>query len=149
MHTTESLCNALKQALAYARRLPADAPSPWPGILWFGHEGVGQDVPSTPPLTAVEMEEYAIISSWMNFLKEEGYRRLLWAFVAGVPHWKIAEVVGPPVTPTAVARRIMWATGFIAFKLDDGQTPPAVTPPAVTPLASAATSLELQGQADE
>lgn len=130
MHTCDTVLKAFQRALPLAQRLPADVPSPWPGILWFNYEGHSQKAVTSPPLTVKELADYQTVANWINFIKDEPSRRILWAFAAGVPHTKIAARYGPKITPTMIARRVMWATGFITWKLNDGQTPPAIDLPA-------------------
>jgi hypothetical protein len=129
MHTCDTVLKAFQLALVLARRLPADVPSPWPGILWFGYEGHSQKAATSSPLTPKELADYQTISPWINFIKDEPSRFILWAYASGIPHTTISERYGPKITPTMIARRVMWALGFITWKLNDGQQPPAIALP--------------------
>lgn len=129
MHTPQTVFQAFERASKLAMRLPNGGPkglsSPWPEILRLGHEGYCQDDKRSSPLTAVEMQEYETTASWIRFIKDANARRMLWAHAAGVPGWKIAKTSLPPVSQSTVSRRILWSLGFIAYKLNDGETPPA------------------------
>ncbi len=127
-HTPEFVLNALERATELAKRLPSAGPagisSTWPEILRLGNEGyIEKSVPSNP-LTASEMQEYETTSSWMSYLKSEADRKILWAYAAGMPGWKIANASRPKVSQSTVSRRILWALTFIAIKLDMGEKPP-------------------------
>ncbi len=127
-HTPELVFNKIERAIKLAIRLPSASPkgytSPWPEILRLGHEGYVDNEKAKQPLTAAELQEYETTSSWMSFLKREGDRRLLWAYAAGIPGWKICKACRPVVSQSTVSRRIIWALAFISSRLDSGETPP-------------------------
>ncbi len=129
MTTPEQVFQAFERAVKYAMRLPAAGPAgisnPWPAILRLGFEGYVQNDKTSLPLTAAELKEFETTSSWISFLKNESDRRLLWAFAAGMPGWKIAKACRPKVSQSTLSRRLLWALGFISYKLDVGETPPA------------------------
>lgn len=128
MHTTDSVLAQFKRALELAKRLPSDGPkgptSPWPNIIRLGHEGYVDNLPKPFALTAAELAEYETTVSWMSFIREEPYRRMLWVFAAGMPCWKIAKKCNPVVSQSTVNRRLLWALGFITFKLNNNESPP-------------------------
>jgi hypothetical protein len=128
MHTTESVFDAFVRATEYAKRLPTTVPkgvtSPWPSILRLGYEGYSEHEKTVTPITAREMLEYETTCLWMSFIKDESVRRLVWAFAAGVPAWKLAKAFRPRVSESTVRRKIIWALGFMMIKLNDGETPP-------------------------
>ena len=130
MPTAEAVLNAFRRATDLAKRLPAAGPkgigNPWPEILRYGHEGYVDAKESAQPLTALEMAEYETTMTWLGFIKEPVYRRILLAYSAGVPGWRIAKAIHPKISQPTVSRRVLWALGFIAVKLDMGETPPPI-----------------------
>lgn len=131
MYTTDSVLDAFRRAVELAKRLPGGAPkgvfSPWPEILRVGHEGYSENANALPRLTAAEMKEYETTLSWLAFVKDETSRRVLLYYAAGVPGWKIAKGFHhPSISQSTVSRRILWALGFITFKLNAGEVPPPI-----------------------
>ena len=130
MHTAESVLTAFQRATEFAKRLPNVGPkgygNPWPEILRLGHEGYCENDKPSPALTADEMAEYETKLSWMGFIKEDVFRRILWYYAAGVPGWKIAKAIDPRVSQSTISRRIMWVLGFIVYKVNHGEVPPVI-----------------------
>jgi hypothetical protein len=127
-HTPEHVFDAFVRATELAKRLPSARPasitSPWPDILRLGHEGYAENEKAKQPLTAEEMKAFEETSKWMSFLKNESDRRILWAYAAGIPGWKICKACRPAVSQSTVSRRIIWALAFISSRLDAGVAPP-------------------------
>ena len=131
MYTTDSVLDAFRRAVELAKRLPGGAPkgvsSPWPDILRLGSEGYSEKGMASPSLTGAEMKEYETTMSWLTFVKDETSRRVLLYYAAGVPGWKIAKGFHhPSISQSTVSRRILWALGFITFKLNAGEAPPPI-----------------------
>jgi hypothetical protein len=128
MYTIESVLKAFQRALELAKRLPPAGPqgpkNPWPDIVRLGHEGYVDNNQRVSALTAAELADYETTVSWIAFLKNESDRRILWAYAAGLPGWKIAKRCTPAVSQSTISRRIMWALGFIKVKLNLGEAPP-------------------------
>lgn len=146
MHTTDSVLAAIERALEFAKRLPTAGPegpsNPWPKIIRLGHEGYFENNTASPHLTTAELQEYEMTIAWMSFIKDEPSRRILWAYAAGLPGWKIAKRCTPVVSQSTISRRILWALGFIMVKLNLGENPPGfeIQPPCdkVTPVSAMA-----------
>jgi hypothetical protein len=128
MHTSDSVFKAFQRALEFGKRLPDAGPtgyaSPWPEIVRLGHEGYSSNRQTVFSLTAAELKEYETTVSWMAFLKQESDRRILWAAASGMQGYRIAKLCRPVVSQSTISRRVMWALGFIAYKLNDGELPP-------------------------
>ena len=129
MHDARSILEAFKRAAILAKRLPnagpAKVPNVWPEILRLNYQGYVENDTRSPALTAAELMEYKTTASWMSFIEDASYRRLLWIYAAGVPGWKIAKVCRPRISQSTISRKITWALAFIADKLNHGATPPA------------------------
>ncbi len=130
MHTADTIFVAFQRAVAIALRLPCAGPTgmsnPWPHILRLGHEGYCEKGKPSSALTAAEMEEFETTSSWIGFMKHENDRRMIWACAAGVPGWKVGKALQPPVSQSTISRRMLWALGFITWKLNHNEVPPPI-----------------------
>lgn len=134
MHTTDTVFAGFQRAVELALRLPSGCPAsvsdPWPVIFRLGYERHGERDLKMPPLSAAEMQEFVTIASWIRFIKDQPSRDIVWAYTAGVPALRIAKALHPKITEAMIGRRIMWALGYITWKLNDGQQPPAIELPA-------------------
>ena len=129
MHTTDTVMKALRRALDLAKRLAPDDPSgpryPWLKITHdeaAGNIGTNSKVTG---LTVAELNEYSETLAWLNFLKIEGDRKILLLYAAGLSVGDIARRCNAPASQVALSKRILWAAGFIAYKLNAGENPPA------------------------
>ena len=127
MYTTKTVFEAIQRAVDLAARLPGDADlySPWPDIRRFDYMGHNANEKKTSPLTAAELQEYETTLSWVRFIRDKHARIVLWAYVAGVSEQTIAKTYGPPVSQASISQAILWGLGFITYKLNVGEAPPA------------------------
>jgi hypothetical protein len=129
MHDAESILKAFQRATKVAERLrnvkSAPVSTVWPAVLRRDYQGGVPNSKAPSGLTATELQEYQTTCAWASCIREEVYRRILWAYASGVSAGQIAKACGPSITEADIGLRIMWALAFVGYKVDHGKTPPA------------------------